>query len=63
MDPTKIQQINLDNRKVKERLIAVINWWENNKKPFTWSAVVQVLDSQNVQETNLADAIRKQYLL
>ena len=63
MDPTKIQQINLDNRRVKERLNAVINWWENNKRPFTWSAVVQVLDSQNVQETNLADDIRKQYLL
>ena len=63
MDSTEIERISLDKQTVKQRLIAVITWWANNKKPFTWSAVVQILDSQNVQETNLAGAIRQQYLM
>ena len=63
MDPTEIERTDVDNSTVKKRLIAVITWWGNNKRPFTWSAVVQVLDSQNVQETILAGAIRQQYLM
>ena len=61
---TEIERIRQDKDDEKERFVAVVERWQKNgRPPFTWSTVVQVLESQIVQEHNLADAIRKRYLL
>ena len=64
IDLTEIERISLDKDNEYQRYLAVVERWQKNgRPPFTWSTVVQVLSSQIAQEHNLADNIRKKFLM
>ena len=64
IDLAEVENIRLNKDDEKQRFTAVVEKWQKNgRPPFTWSTVVEVLDSQIVQEHYLANIIREKYLM
>ena len=63
--PNDINRIDKENRgNVMDCFREVFRVWQKQcKRPFTWSTMVEVLESPLVEENNIASNIRTKYML